>query len=42
MTDKFSKESGAYQWAGISTLVSTCLIVLAGFMQRFATFPPPE
>ena len=42
MSDKFVRVEGAYQWAGQSTLVSTCLIVLAAFVQRFGTFPPQE
>ena len=42
MTDKFVAVEGAYKWAGQATLVSTCLIVLAAFVQRFGTFPPQE
>jgi hypothetical protein len=40
--DKFVKVPGATMWAGQATLVSTCLIVLAAFVQRFGTFPPPK
>ena len=40
--DKFVKVEGAYLWAGQSCLVSTCVIVAAGFVQRFGTFPPPK
>ena len=40
MVDKFLKVPGSFQWAGISTLVSTLLITFAAFIQRFATLPP--
>ena len=39
--DKFAQVPGSFLWAGQSTLVSTCLIVVAAFVQRFGTFPPP-
>ena len=40
MVDKFLRVESSYKWAGISTLVSTLLIVLSAFIQRFATLPP--
>lgn len=40
MVDRFLNVSNAYKWAGVSTLVSTLLIILAAFVQRFATLPP--
>jgi hypothetical protein len=40
MAEKFLNVSNSYQWAGVSTLVSTCLIVFAAFVQRFGTLPP--
>lgn len=40
MVNKFLNVPGSYQWAGISTLVSTLLIVMAAFIQRFGTLPP--
>jgi hypothetical protein len=42
MVDRFLNVAGAYTWAGISTLLGTLLIVLAGFFQRFMTLPPRD
>jgi len=40
MIDRFLRVDGSYQWAGISTLVSTLVIVLAALVMRVGTLPP--
>lgn len=40
MVDKFLRVEGAYQWAGISCLVGTLVILLSAFTMRFGTLPP--
>jgi hypothetical protein len=41
MVDKFLRQEGSYQWAGISCLVGTFIILLSAFTMRFGTLPPP-
>ncbi len=42
MVDKFLKQDGTYEWAGISCFVGTLMITLAAFVQRFGTLPPSD
>ena len=42
LTASFTRLTNAYQWAGVSVLVSTLLISFAAFLMRFLTLPPPR
>jgi hypothetical protein len=42
MVDKFLRQDGSYEWAGISCFVGTLLVTLAAFVQRFGTLPPSD
>lgn len=44
MSNNFTSQNDGtrYMWAGISCLVSTMLIVAAGFLQRFMSLPPTD
>lgn len=42
MAEKFLRVTGQYNWAGVSCLVSTVMIVFASFVHRFTNLPPAE
>lgn len=39
MANQFTTRVGAYNWAGVSCLASTLMIVAAAFFMRFTTLP---